>query len=88
MTFDIFYIGYVLCYNFHLTELSLFQSEIQFIDYGNNDIKHHSNIVEVSPEFQHVPPFSKRHRLYGLAPVHDKGSKGYLKVGMLPFRLY
>ncbi len=61
-------------------ELCLFQCYVQFIDYGNGEPKQNTDIVELPGGLSSKEPFAKKYILYGLKPIHDKDSQGYLQV--------
>lgn len=60
--------------------LIVLQSNVQFVDYGNSELKFNNEIVEIPSSVQVIPQFASKYVLYGLKPLHDSGTMGYVQV--------
>ena len=54
---------------------------MQFIDYGNTEVKSHGDVLDIPPRFCAAPPLAHCFTLYGIDIVHDDMSTlGYEQV--------
>ena len=63
--------------------MSELQSEVLFIDYGNTEVKNHSEIVELVPNQASSKPHAQCYTLFGLkGNYQDPDSIGFRQVGL------